>query len=265
MTEFPPGFASWVELASRNLEASRDFYCELFGWYTYTLTGHMGEYEIFTLGDIQGPEIGGMYELADDSQRSSWTIYFRTDDLTATLDAVSAAGGQVLVEPMDIADLGRMAQCSDSQGAYFALWQAYNLKGAGALNEPSAMCWVELACPDVEEARRFYGEVFGWTAVERDYYVTHYTNWKIGDWSVGGMHVMDERWPPGFPSHWTPYFWVSDCDAATERAAELGARIHLPPTDVRPGRFAVMTDPGGARLAVITPAASGLYEVGRRL
>ncbi|MEU8798688.1 VOC family protein [Spirillospora sp. NPDC048819] len=265
MTEFPPGFASWVELASPDLEASKHFYCELFGWYTYTLTADsVGEYEVFTLGDIQGPEIGGMYELADNSQRSSWTIYFRTDDIPATLDAVRDAGGRVLVEPMDIADLGRMAQCSDSQGAYFALWTAYNLKGAGVVDEPSAMCWVELACPDIDEARRFYGQVFGWKSVDRSYYAPTYVNWKVGNWSVAGMVPLEEWWPAGFPSHWTPYFWVSDCDAVAARAADLGARIHVPPTDIQPGRFSVMTDPAGARLAVITPAIADMKSVKMR-
>ncbi|TDC56023.1 VOC family protein [Actinomadura sp. KC345] len=262
MNGFPPGFASWVELASSDLEASRDFYCELFGWYVYTLTAaEVGDYDVFTLGDVQGPEIGGMFGLADGSQRSAWTIFFRTDDLPARLDAVREAGGQVLVEPMNVADLGRMAQCVDSQGADFALWVPYNLKGAGVVDEPSAMCWVELACPDIDEARRFYGHVFGWKAVDRPYTAPTYTNWKVGGWSVAGMVSMDERWPSDGLSRWTPYFWVTDCDAAAARAAELGARVRMPPADIEPGRYSILTDPTGARLAIFTPANADLRAV----
>ncbi|TDC96974.1 VOC family protein [Actinomadura sp. 7K507] len=259
MNGFPPGYASWAELASSDMGKSRDFYGALFGWDTYTLTApEVGEFEVFTLGGIQGPEIGGMYGLADDSLRSAWTIYFRTDDLPATLDAVRAAGGQVLLEPMNLADLGRLAHCTDSQGADFALWVAYNLKGAGVVDEPSAMCWVELACSDIEEARRFYGEVFGWKAVDRPYARPVYTNWKVGDWAVAGMVSLDERWPSDGLPRWTPYFWVSDCDASAARAAELGARVRIPPTDIEPGRFSILTDPAGARLAIFTPAAPDL-------
>jgi predicted enzyme related to lactoylglutathione lyase len=254
VTSFAPGFPSWAELASPDLERSKDFYCELFGWYCYTLTADIGEYEVFTLGDVQGPEVGGMQSLADDSQPASWTCYFRTDDIPACLDTVRAAGGLVLVEPTDIADLGQMALCADPEGADFALWYPYRLQGAGVVDEPGAMCWVELAGHDVEGERRFYGEVFGWRSVTRDYYSSGYTNWKVGDWSVAGMVPMQEWWPAGFPAHWTPYFWVADCDDATARAAELGARVRVQPVDIRPGRFSVVTDPTGARLALLTPA-----------
>ncbi|TDB87890.1 VOC family protein [Actinomadura sp. 7K534] len=254
VTRHAAGYPSWVELASPSLEVSKRFYCDVFGWYAYTLTaGSVGDYEMFTLGDIQGPAIGGMYELQDDSMQSSWTIYFRTDDLDASLDLVRAAGGQVLVEPVDIADLGRMAQCSDSQGADFAFWFPYNLKGADVIDEPSAMCWVELSTPDVHEARRFYGEVFGWKPVDRHYEGLTYTEWKLGAWSVAGMVSLDERWAPDTPPHWTPYIWVSDCDAVTARAAELGAQVHVPPTDIGYGRLSILTDPAGARIAAITP------------
>ena len=256
VTGYTPGFPTWAELASPDPERSKRFYCDLFGWYSYTLTADIGEYEIFTLGDVGGPETGGMQTLADDSLPSSWTCYFRTDDIPASLDAVRAAGGLVLVEPTDVADLGRMALCADTEGADFALWYPYHLQGAGVANEPSAMCWVELDCRDVPAARAFYGAVFGWTAVDRDYYASVYTNWKVGDWSVAGMVAMDGRWPPTYPAHWLPYFWVADCDVSAARAAELGGRVHIPPTDIAPGRFAIVTDPSGARLALLTPAAS---------
>ncbi|MFA1540847.1 VOC family protein [Actinomadura monticuli] len=258
MTSYPPGFPTWAELASPAPERSKDFYRDLFGWYSYTLTADVGEYEIFTLGDVQGPEVGGMLTLDDDSLPSSWSCYFRTDDIPACLDSVRAAGGLVLVEPTDVADLGRMAVCSDPEGADFALWYPYRLQGAGAAREPSTLCWVELASREFHAARAFYGAVFGWKAVDRDYYGTVYTNWKIGDWSVAGLVAMDERWPPDYPAHWIPYFQVADCDASTAKAAELGGRVRIPPADVEPGRFSMVTDPTGARLALLTPtAASG--------
>jgi predicted enzyme related to lactoylglutathione lyase len=260
VTEYLAGFPSWVELATPDLEASKHFYCEVFDWYAYTLTtGEVGEYEVFTIGDVQGPAIGGMYELVDDTQQSSWTVYFRTDDLDASLDRVRAAGGQVLVEPVDIAGLGRLAHCSDPQGADFALWRGYDLKGAEVVDEPSALCWVELSSPDIHEARRFYGRVFGWEAVDRAYYVPTYTEWKVDGHSVAGMVSLEERWAPDTPSHWTPYFWVADCAAFVERAAELGAHIHVPPTDIDRGRLSILTDPAGARIAVITPSTPDVH------
>ncbi|MFD0688188.1 VOC family protein [Actinomadura fibrosa] len=251
---YDPGWPTWAELASPDPEASRAFYCGLFDWYSYTLTvADLGDYEIFTLGDVQGPEVAGMQTLADDSLPSSWTCYFRTDDVDAAVETVRAAGGQELMEPTDVAGLGRMALCSDLEGADFALWLPFDLRGAGVADEPSAVCWVELACRDVERARRFYGEVFGWKAVDRSYYSRTYTNFKIGEWSVAGLVPLDEFWGPEVPPHWVPYFEVADCDASAERAVGLGARIDLGPTDIAPGRFSVLTDPTGARLTIIKP------------
>ncbi|MFD0902126.1 VOC family protein [Actinomadura sediminis] len=261
------GRPSWVELSSPDAAASRHFYCELFGWYAYTLTvPGQGDYHVFTLGDVGGPEVAGMRALADDTEPPSWTCYFHTDDLASTLDTVRAEGGQELVPPTDVSDLWRMAHCADSQGADFALWTPGRLEGAGVVDEPRAMCWTELACEDPEEAVRFYGEVFGWRAVHRAYY-TDYVNFKVGDWSVGGLVALKELRSAGYrdpPAHWIPYIWVTDCDAATARAAELGARVLLPPTTIPPGRFAVLSDPTGARIDVITPAPGSMAERKRR-
>jgi predicted enzyme related to lactoylglutathione lyase len=256
VTGHAPGRPSWAELASPDVKASERFYRDLFGWYSYTLTvPDLGDYDIFTLGGVQGPEVAGMQSLADDAQPPSWTCYFRTDDIQATVDLVKAAGGRELVPPMNVSDLGQMAVCADAEGADFALWVAGNLKGAGVVDEPSAMCWVELACRDAEAARRFYGKVFGWQTAERRYYVP-YTNFKIDDWSVGGMITIDSLREHGYDAepHWIPYFWVEDCDATAARTAELGGRVLLAPTDIQPGRYSVLADPAGARLAVIAPA-----------
>ncbi|MFD0533140.1 hypothetical protein ACFQY7_04480 [Actinomadura luteofluorescens] len=70
------------------------------------------------------------------------------------------------------------------------------------------------------------------------------------------MIEMDDSFPTGYPPHWFPWIWVEDCDATVSRAAELGASIRFGPTDeeqVAMGRMAFMTDPAGARFAVITP------------
>jgi len=254
VTSYEPGYPTWAELASPNPQRSKDFYCGLFGWYSYTLTIDIGEYEVFTLGGVQGPEVVGMQFLQDDTLGSSWTCYFRTADIAASVDAVRTAGGTVLVEPTDIADLGQMALCSDLEGADFAFWYPYHLQGAGVVDEPATMCWVELACRDIHAARGFYGAVFGWKAVDRDYYGSVYTSWKVGDWSVAGMVSIDEHWPPGYPAQWMPYYWVADCDASTAKAAELGGGVHVPPTDITPGRISIISDPAGARLALLTPA-----------
>jgi predicted enzyme related to lactoylglutathione lyase len=65
---------------------------------------------------------------------------------------------------------------------------------------------------------------------------------------------MDESFPAEVPPNWLVYFAVADCDAAVARVAELGGSVHVPPTDIPPGRFSVLSDPHGAMFAVIAVA-----------
>jgi predicted enzyme related to lactoylglutathione lyase len=80
---------------------------------------------------------------------------------------------------------------------------------------------------------------------------TAYTMFLQGGKPVAGMMPQ----PPemkGMPSVWMPYFAVADCDGTTEKARGLGARVHVPPTDIpNIGRFAVIQDPQGAAFAYI--------------
>ncbi|WP_158581409.1 VOC family protein [Actinomadura spongiicola] len=259
----PERWPCWIELATPNLTESQQFYGRLFGWDFYVLTlTSQGELEVFTLGGIQGPEVASARALADDTQPASWTCWFRSDDLEDTIAAVLAAGGLELAEPDDVADLGRFALCADSQGADFAVWNPYHLAGAGVVDEPSAPCWIELAARDVAAARRFYHAVFGWRPVDRG---GGYTEFRVGEQPMAGLLPLGPRrrglWPkkPAAQDqqrpapYWMPYFEVADCDDAAARAVALGATVQVAPTDVPPGRFAILSDPRGARLGLITP------------
>ncbi|WP_131739815.1 VOC family protein [Actinomadura roseirufa] len=256
VTQYTVGAPCWLDLSTPDMGISRHFYSELFGWSSYTLSGadFYTDYEMFTLGGVQGPEVAGAQELLDDTLPPTWTCYFRTESAEDAGEVVAAAGGQTTAEVRDVAHLGRMAQFADTQGADFAVWEPLAFQGAAVWADPSAMRWAELVSPDTVEARRFYGEVFGWTAEERGYHRSGYIVWHIGEQPVAGMVPMDEFWPADHPPHWMPYFTVSDCDVSASRAVELGARLRVPPTDVLgTARFSVMNDPTGARLAIVSP------------
>ena len=178
-------------------------------------------------------------------------------DAAATAELVAEAGGQVLVPPMDIDGQGTMTMFADDQGARIAAWQPKAFRGAGLVNEPGCLCWNELACRDTAAAERFYGRVFGWQADTSQMGPMTYTEWKLDGRTVGGMAHMDENWPEGISPHWMVHFAVADCDAAAARTAELGGQVRVPPTDVPPGRFAVVADPAGAVFTIIKLTALG--------
>lgn len=119
--------------------------------------------------------------------------------------------------------------------------------------------WRELHTPDVDAAKRFYAEVFGWTykdgaLSEADAFVYHEI--KAADGShVGG--IMGQQPGEQAPPHWGGYVGVDDVDAAVARAKAAGGRVYVEPMDIPTvGRFAVVADPQGA---VTSPFASEKY------
>ncbi|GAA4092377.1 MULTISPECIES: VOC family protein [Actinomadura] len=257
MTEvsgYAPGAPCWVELVSPQVKASKEFYGELFGWYVHAFAYDFGDYFTWSLGGRRGPMVCGMQPLADEGQPPYWTCHFAVDELGPVTERVRAAGGQVLVEDVGVEDLGRLALAVDPEGAGFALWKGGTFHGAGVVDEPGSLCWMELACHDLETVQRFYGEVLGWTFVRRDHDGLTYSYWRVADRSVGGMVVLDGRLRPLDRPQWVPYFAVDDCDASVTKATKLGARVEVAPRDIRPGRYAFVRDPVGTPLAVIQPA-----------
>src|SRR3954468_17291452 len=74
----------------------------------------------------------------------SWSTYISVADADMTAAAVKEDGGDVLMGPMDVLDVGRMAVAIDPTGAVFSIWQPRQHAGAAIVNEPNTFCWSEL-------------------------------------------------------------------------------------------------------------------------
>ena len=245
-TTYPPGTPTWVDLSTTDVDAGRRFYEELFGW---------------TTDEPAGPEFGGYAMFRDDGKLvagsgpvmggapPAWTTYIRTADAAATAQKVRDAGGEVVVEPMEIPGAGSMAVIKDPTGAYFGVWQNGEHKGSEKFNEPVSLSWNELGTRDVAAAKDFYTKVFGWTT-EGDDYVT----WQLDGKSVGGcMDLTSVGVPDEVPANWLSYFAVKSVDETAERVKELGGTVTRPPSDIPGmGRFAVVADPQGAVFAIFS-------------
>jgi predicted enzyme related to lactoylglutathione lyase len=244
-----PGVPSWVSLGSPDLEASKRFYGDLFGWTPQVAPQpEAGGYTIF---QSAGKSVAGAGPLMNEQQPTAWTTYVSVQDADATAARAKEAGGQVLMAPMDVLDQGRMAVLQDPTGAVIAVWQPRAHKGADVFNEPGSLCWNELDTRDVEGAARFYNRVFGWGAKTSGEGAGAYTEWQVNDRSVGGMMPMPAMVPSDVPSHWLPYFAVQNCDRTASRATEIGGKTVVPPTTIPQGTFSVLADPQGAIFAII--------------
>jgi predicted enzyme related to lactoylglutathione lyase len=245
---YEPGVPSWVDLGSPDPQRAADFYGALFGWDAPEGPEEAGGYRVAMVGDRAVAGIGQ----AQNPGPPVWATYVNVESADATAEKVTAAGGQVILPPMDVLDVGRMAVFTDSVGAFFSVWQPGTHPGAQLVNEPGTWGWSELLTTDLDASKAFYSAVFGWGAD------THgggpmgsYTEWQVNGRSVAGMMLKPPMLPAEVPPHWAVYFAVADADTAAARVAELGGSVMIPPMDIEPGRFAVVADPTGAVFNVI--------------
>jgi len=112
-------------------------------------------------------------------------------------------------------------------------------------------CWNELATPNVEAAKEFYSRCFGWTFIDHKMDHGTYTMIKHGDQEFAGMwHITDDM-AKDVPPHWMSYILVDDIDEMLLKVQKNGASVKVPVTKAGEfGRFAVITDPTGAHIAM---------------
>jgi predicted enzyme related to lactoylglutathione lyase len=112
------GALSWNELASTDMDASAQFYGELFGWTFEPMDSPEMRYSVIRNAD--GQNNGGLRPAAD-SEPSYWLVYFGADAIEPALAQVAELGGNRLVGPMEIGP-GTFGVAQDPSGAVFALY-----------------------------------------------------------------------------------------------------------------------------------------------
>ncbi|MEU9442955.1 VOC family protein [Streptomyces sp. NPDC048304] len=253
-TRFVDGAPNWIDVATPDIDGAASFYGGLFGWQLQSAGPEAGGYGFFQLG---GRTVAGGMQSGPEQGPPSWTVYFQSADAQATAKATEQAHGSVLVQPMDVMGQGHMAVLADQAHVPFGIWQPGRTKGVDVASEPGSLCWVELYTPDIAAAAAFYHQVLGLETSAVPFPGGTYT---CVNPSTGGEDAMfggivppaDDPSEAGSSPYWLPYFEVEDTDSVVERAQQLGGQVRMPATTMEGiGRTAKLTDPYGARFAVI--------------
>jgi predicted enzyme related to lactoylglutathione lyase len=244
-TPWPNGTPCWIDYGAADVEAAKGFYGRLFGW---EFTGGDPEYGGYLQATRNGEAAAGLSPLMGPEDSPAWTTYFATDDAQATADRIRAAGGMVVVEPMEVGPIGTMVIACDPQGNPLGLWQSGQHTGVRVYNEPGALVWNEAGVDDPASAREFYSTVFGFTFDEDP--DEGYATFATGDEPLGGLRS-------GSPKGWTVCFAVESVDDTIAQVEAAGGRVTTPPRDTRFGRIAVLEDPWGAEFSIMRIAAAG--------
>lgn len=117
--------------------------------------------------------------------------------------------------------------------------------------------WTELMTRDVQGAMKYYGNTCGWTFETMpmedqsgDYYVANLNGAPVA--GIMDMAPMDHL--KDVPPHWFSYFAVDDVDAAVAATKAAGGVVLREPFNVPcTGRIAILQDPTGAAMGLMTP------------
>jgi hypothetical protein len=243
MTKYQHGVPSWVDLGAKDLAAAVTFYTELMGWETQDMGGEAGHY---TIASKDGKQVAAL-ATAQDPGPPRWATYIDVDDVDTVTSKVEAAGGRVILAPMDVMTAGRMAVFADSTGAVISVWEPKDHIGAQLVNEPGAFTWSELTTSDLAKSKQFYTDVFGWGWGGSP----EYAEAQVSGRSIGGAQPRRPEVPAEVPDNWLVYFSSAGVDDDVKTATGLGATVVHEPTDIPGmGRFAVLADPEGAVFAL---------------
>ena len=240
----------WFENVTTDADRAVAFYTELFNWSTEPFEmGPMGTYTVLKNGDVG---IGGVIPAPGPEVPPHWIGSLSVEDVDATLAAITDAGGSVMMPPMDMPQVGRMAVALDPQGAAIKPFKGES--GDPETPEPARtgdFCWNELWAKDEDAAAAFYGKVAGYGSKAVPMGDNTYYLFQKDGVDRGGMMKS----PIEAPAFWLPYVSVEDVDATLGRVKQLGGSVEQEPMDVPGvGRIGFFTDPNGAQLALLSPA-----------
>lgn len=241
----------WCDLMTTDTNKAKDFYTRLMGWSVMPFEGAPEPYDMFA---SNGAPLGGVMKNPAKGVPPHWLTYVGVDNIDTMHQKALKLGASQHVPPTDIPTVGRFSVIQDPQGAAICLFQP----APGAPENPDTppsvgeISWYELATSDLNGAKKFYSDLFGWEMREAHDMgpIGVYQIWgRTGKpWPSGGMFKR----PPEMPvSAWVLYARVADIQKSTESAKKMGAQIINGPMEVPGGDWIVnFIDPTGAGFAL---------------
>jgi len=248
------GRVIWHDLLTDEIQASKQFYGELFGWEFKTLPLFNGKHGEYTLILSQGQAIAGMVDtsqLRRDVDLSQWVSVFSSSDIQAAVTRVEQSGGTVFTAPVSVGQRGTIAVAADAQGALFAMLETPAGDPAEAKASIGTFLWDELWTDNPEQATAFYRALFDYS-LER----TTLTNGEVYQYFSAQEKpraAVIENPVAGLSPTWVSFIRVENPEVIVSRVEALGGEVLL---DVREnpvgGKLAILRDPAGAGFLIQT-------------
>jgi predicted enzyme related to lactoylglutathione lyase len=248
---YHPGKFVWQDLVTRDPAAARRFYGALLDWTFQDTTRNGRPYAVARVG---GEPVAGIIANPDPTDEPAlWLSYLSVPNVDEAVAQVTAAGGQTLYAPRDLADIARVAVVADPQGAALGLLRLRNGDpDDGPSPERGHVFWMEYVAADAAAALDFYSTLIGYEArlQETENGVDYHVLRRDGR-SRAGLFQIPKDADENVDPNWLPYVLVDDPGALAQRAESLGGTVILAPDPgIRGGTLAIVADPTGGALAL---------------
>lgn len=249
----PHGSFIWYELLTRDADSAKTFYDRVVGWDIEPRRPEMDYRMIRTSSGNAGGVMQLTPEMVSGGARPVWLGYIGVDDVDAAIAAVEQAGGGVMRPAFDIPEVGRIAMLSDPQRIPFYVMRGASESESNAFSpdEHGHAAWNELSTNDLEAAKRFYTQVFGWTLgdVMPMGEMGDYQFLEHGGRMIGAMMKV----PPGRQPSWNYCFRTDNVDRGFEAITAGGGTVTYGPAEVPDGdRVVQALDPEGAAFMIVS-------------
>jgi predicted enzyme related to lactoylglutathione lyase len=245
----------WYELLTADAAAAKAFYDPVVGWDIEAEASMPGmDYRMIR---ADSGHAGGVMQLNAEMRecgaRPTWLGYVGVDDVDAAVTKAESLGGKPMMAAFDLPGVGRMAMIADPQGIplYVMRGESEEESKAFSPDEPGRAAWNELSTPDLEAAKRFYIELFGWTLGDvmpmgemGDYqFIEH------GGRMIGAMMQVQT----GGQASWNYCFRTDSVDRGLEAINAGGGTVTFGPAEVPGGDRVVQAfDPEGATFMIVS-------------
>lgn len=114
----PNAFAH-IELNTDDVQKAKKFYKSVFAWKLVDMPKVH-----YTMIDVGGGTGGGMQQKPMPEAPTAWLPYVQVDDVKKSVAKAQKAGAAVILDYMDIGDMGAIGVFIDPMGATIGVWQA---------------------------------------------------------------------------------------------------------------------------------------------
>jgi predicted enzyme related to lactoylglutathione lyase len=237
----------WHDLITPNLEESKWFYGDLFGWsyQTFNVKGFK-----YALIENKGEVIGGMIEVST-TKSSVWvsSLSVSPQEMRKRVETITASGAQLVIKPLKIPGRGKQLIFKGLQGETFSLITDNN-QIVKTKNSDKNGNWygIELWANDIKKAKDFYKKAFNVDSKEEDFDNKPYNYFMLNDVKVGGLIKNPLT---NMDSQWIPYLNIKNLNDIVEKVSNLKGEVILSPNkNIRNGSIGIIQDSFGAILCI---------------